>query len=313
MEKNSTTTLATYLEELSDASRPVSMTRLVNFSDLTPQCMDIFRQKWPGIPVKRRAEILVKLAELAEDNLELNFDRVFAACAGDPDAGVRLRAAEGLGESEDPAFVDTLVLLLENDEEARVRAAAACSLAEYSMMAELNRLRHSQGEKVASSLLAAATNKGEDIEVRRRALEAIGPVSSPEVKLAIREAYESNTPLLKVSAVYAMGQNSASEWLPMLLEELYNGSPEMRYEAATACGELGEAEAVPHLIPLIQDPDFEVQMASINALGKIGGEEAKKALQQCTRSEDPRLAEAARESLEYLEGEEDPLTFTFKS
>lgn len=288
---------------------PVSMGGLVNLSDLSAHEMAIFREKWPAVPARRRGEIMKKLVQLAEENFELNFDRVFAACTGDPEAAIRVRAAEGLGDSEDPAYIEALARLLENDDEVEVRVAAARFLAGYSMMAAHNRLRPRQVDRVAGSLLAAINNKGENIDVRRRALESAGPLCLPEVKSAMRDAYEGNIHLLRVSAIYAMGQNCDPQWLPLLLEELYSPNPESRYEAATACGELGQDEAVAHLAPLTRDPDFQVRMAAVDALGKIGGEESRETLKECARSDDPRMSEAAREALEHMEGDENPLSF----
>lgn len=310
MEKKST--LANYLEELKDPGRPVSISKLVNLSDMTPEGINLFRRNWLSISQKKRNEIVKRLVQLAEENFELNFDTVFSCCTTDPEAEVRVKAAEGLGESEDPAFIDTLIKLLENDGDPAVRASAASSLAKFSLMVELNRLRPRHANKIGEILLAVANKKGENIEVRRRALEAAGPLSLPDVKWAIREAYESNSSLLKISAIYAMGQNCDPIWLPTLVEELYNANPEIRYESASACGEIGEQEIVRYLIPLTRDPDHQVRLAALDALGKIGGNESKKALEECVRCGEPGISDTAAEALEYLEEVEDPLSFNFQ-
>ncbi len=134
-------TLATYLEGLKDGSKAVAMSGLVNLSDLTPQEISMFRQNWLSIGARRRIDIVTKLVQLAEDNFELNFEDVFACCAADPEGSVRAKAAEGLGESDSPAFVDVLLKLLENDDEATVRAAAASSLGGFCVDAEVARVR----------------------------------------------------------------------------------------------------------------------------------------------------------------------------
>ncbi|MBI4332500.1 MAG: HEAT repeat domain-containing protein [Chloroflexi bacterium] len=301
------------LDELKDSNRPVSISKLVNLSDLTPEEVKQFRKDWPAIGARKRTEVVKRLVQLAEDNFELNFDIVFSCCVADPEVDVRIRAAEGLGESEDPAFIETLIGLLENDDDPSVRATAASSLARFSEMAEINRLRPRHAERLGETLLAVATNKTEEIEVRRRALEALGPMSLPEVTWAIREAYESNSYPLKVGALYAMGQNCDPIWLPTLLEELHSSNAEIRYECVSACGEIGDEEAVPYLVPLTTDPDYQVRLAAVDALGKIGGEESRRALQECARCEDASLREAAAEALDSVAGDEDPLYLSFRT
>lgn len=305
-----TVTLATYLEGLKDGSKAVVTSGLVNLSDLTPEEISLLRQNWLSIGARKRNDIIKKLVQLAEENFELNFDNVFACCAADPEGSVRVKAAEGLGESDSPAFVDVLLRLLDNDDEASVRAAAASSLAGFCVKAEVARVKPRYADRLGETLLAVAGNKSEDIEVRRRALESAGALSLSEVKWAIREAYESASHVLKASAIYAMGKNCDPVWLPIVIEELSSDDPEIRYESATACGEIGEEEAVDHLIPMTGDTDLQVQLAAMDALAKIGGDVAKTALQECARSEDPRISDAAGEALQYLAAEEDPLSLT---
>jgi HEAT repeat protein len=187
------------------------------------------------------------------------------------------------------------------DDAEVVRVAAATALGKFAMLSELGKLRPYYAAKVRTALLAAIENREESIEVKRRALEAISPLSLPQVKQLIGDAYTSEDPKLKVSAIYAMGMNCDLVWLPILIEELSSADPEMRFEAARACGELEEEEAVPYLIPLTYDEDFEVKVAAIEALGQIGGKEAKQALRRLLDELDSRVCEAAEAALHELE------------
>ncbi len=76
--------LAVYLDEIKDPGKPVSMARLTNLSDLSPVETSLFGEAWSSIGTQRRLEILGKLLELAEENLELNFDNVFSSCVAGP-------------------------------------------------------------------------------------------------------------------------------------------------------------------------------------------------------------------------------------
>ena len=62
-----------YLVELRDPSKPVVMSKLAELSDLSPEEAEIFRREWPSIDVARRRQIVGRLAELAEDNFDLDF------------------------------------------------------------------------------------------------------------------------------------------------------------------------------------------------------------------------------------------------
>ncbi len=169
------------------------------------------------------------------------------------------------------------------------------------------KLGPSSSSRVSEALLAILADKSKPREVRRRALEAAAPLSLPEVKEAISEAYKSGDPKLKNSAIYAMGKSCDSVWMPVLIREMASPDPGTRFEAAGACGEICDPEAVPHLIRLTQDKDIEVQQAAILALGKIGGSKAKQHLLKCRNNPDEAISEAVEQALRQLEAEEDSL------
>lgn len=296
------------LEELARESRNLSSVRLAALSDLAAQDLARLQELWQGIPVGRRRKVLARLTELAEDNLELNFDAIFRHSLDDPDAEVRVLAIEGLAESEEPSLVDALLWRLQNDDAVKVRAAAAQALGRFALLAELNKLRPHYARRIEKGLLDILSDSGQPLEVRRRGLEAIAPFNQPGVTQLIHDAYHSQESGIRVSALYAMGRNCDPRWLPILIRELSSPDPEMRYEATIACGEMGEAEAVPHLAGVLRDDDAQVQEAAIQSLGKIGGNEARRLLHRLLASDELRLAAAAREALEEAEVAEDPFS-----
>jgi len=151
------------------------------------------------------------------------------------------------------------------------------------------------------------SDKKTPVEIRRRALESAAPLSLPQVKIAITEAYQSHNPRLRISSIYAMGKSCDPSWLPILTKELASVDTETRYESAGACGELEKETAVPHLIYLINDPDVDVQVATIQALGKIGGTKAKECLEQCLNNTSEAIRQAAEQALNELAMKENPL------
>ena len=289
-----------YLAELHDLDQPLLASKLAILSDLIPEEVRLLSESWPDIDAVRRRQVLHRLVELAEDNLELDFDGVFLACLDDEDGETRATAIEGLCECADQALIDHLTGLLMDDAEHAVREAAAVALGKFAMLAELGKLLPADARKVEEALLAAFNNVDEEDSVRCKVLEAIAPLSKPYVEDLIREAYHGSSRELRASALYAMGQNCNPSWLPILLTELHSPYPGLRFEAARACAELEAEEAVPRLVELLDDSDALVRMCAIDALGGTGGSEARAALQECLDSPDESVREAAQEALQEI-------------
>ena len=156
-------------------------------------------------------------------------------------------------------------------------------------------------EPIKGALLGTIYQGGEDIDVRRRAVESIAFLSEPGINEIIEAAYYDDDEKMRISAIFAMGRNADKAWHPRVLDELDNENSEIRFEAARACGELEISEAVPKLIMMIDEADdAEVQQMCVWALGRIGGQTAREALEACTESDNEALALAAEESLEEL-------------
>jgi len=293
--------LTRYLTELRDAARPVVPSGLTKLSDLSPEEVEEFREAWPGIEVARRRQVVNRLIELAEDDIALDFDPVFAACLDDPDGEVKAKAIEGLWYAEEPALIAAFIRLLVEDETEAVRAAAATGLGQFAYLAEVEEIPARYRREIEQALVAAFNREGEGAPVRRRALEAVSAVSSPVVDELIRQAYSSDSLDFRVSALFAMGRNYNPVWLPTVLKELTSPHPQLRFEAARASGELEAQEAVPTLVQMLCDSDIEVKLAAVTALGHIGGADAREALEGCLEGADEATREVAQEALEEMD------------
>ena len=304
--------LTEFLSELSDESEPLKYSRLLQLSGLSSDEALEFKGGWAGVPASRRQSVLDGLVELCQDNLDLDFSDVFKACLGDGDDEVRLKATQGLWESDDRTLIRPLIGLLGADPSGSVRAAAAMSLGRFAAIAQNGKLLSTDAERIRQALIAAVDGAEEDAEVSRRAIEAVAFFDHPEIDEMIRNAHGGGDQRLKQSSLYAMGQSSNGRWLPVLLDDLYDELPEICYEAASAAGNLGDESTAPQLIRLIQDEDAQVQLAAVKALGSVGGSLARQALKQCLKMEDEALEEAATEALSNLEFDDDPLGFRFE-
>ena len=301
--------LEEYLEELRDPKKPLLASKLSALSFLSADESSSLATAWPGIDVGRRRQILKRLLDLAEDNVEMNFDSVFITALKDEDGEARRLAVQGLWEYEGRDLIGVLIEMLKKDPEAGVRAEAALALGSFVLRAELQRLSAADSKRIEVALHAAVDDADEVVDVRARAVESVGTLSLPWVRGIIEGAYRSGERRLRLSAVHAMGRNCDPHWFSQVTEELASDDAEMRYEAATACAACCGESAVPHLQPLLEDEDPEVQEAAIAALGEIGGAEAKRALRDISKHPEPRVREAVTAALEEMDFNEDPLGF----
>ncbi len=298
--------------ELADPSKPVKHSDLTLFSGLSRSEASALMPSWRRIPAERRRQALERMAELAENDIEMDFTGAMRACLRDPDAGVRERAARGLWDSEDRALVRPLIDVLLKDESQAPRAAAATALTKFAEMAAEGKTSRRDGDRIRDALMSVIERGEDDLETRRRAIEAVACFNSDRVKAIIEDAYADSEALLRRSAIYAMGKSSDEIWMPTVMREMRSADPAMRFEAAAACGMLGDESAVPHLASMLDDDDREVQLAATRALGAIGGGAARTALARAVRLGDSALEEAAEEALAEIEFDENPIGFRFQ-
>jgi HEAT repeat protein len=290
------------LAQLGDSDRPLVHAELKILSTLGGEVLRLFWQAWCSYPVERRVEIVQALNSLSEDNLDLDFHPVLRACLSDSDAEVRVAAIAGLWEDESERTLDRLLALLEDDS-GGVRAAAAVALAPFAYRAELDELDARAGQRLLTVLLRVSGDPEQPLEVRRRAVEALGYfAASREAQAEVGRAYAHPERAMRESAILAMGRSMRPTWFPYIERELQSPAPALRYEAARAVGELAE-EGRPLLVallPLIDDDDTEVALAAIWALGQVGGPNAKRILERLARSNDSTRRQAASDALDEL-------------
>jgi HEAT repeat protein len=295
--------LSNYLESIGAPNHQLAMRDLKPLSDLDPGERSIFLKGWNAIPSPRRIEIMRAMVELAEDNVDLLFQRAMQWCLDDPDSAVRAAAIEGLWESDSPSVMRRMLELLRTDMSIEVREAAATGLSRFAYQAELGELDDADAELLRKSLLAMVRDQNQPLDVRRRALESAGYFASEaDVLLQIERAYTATEQELRESALVAMGRSMLPRWLPTIARELESRSPALRYEAARAAGEMADEgrPLVARVARLLGDSDTEVALAAIWALGQIGGEAARRVLREASKSESEARIQAANEALAEL-------------
>ncbi len=286
------------LADLADEKHPPSKQDLRALSDLSGKQLTQFADAWPKIPAARRLTIMNELGELAEEAFDLDIRVAGRAALNDVDGEVRASAIHNLWEDEDADLIPVFISTLTQDTSPEARAAAATALGQYVFLGELEELDETLAHNVEDTLLAVFAGT-DALEVRRRALEAIGFSGRSEAGMAIERAYHDGEEQLRVSALFAMGRSlKAERWGKAVIENLSHNIPRVRFEAARSAGELSLGDAVPALGELIRDVDPEVREVSIWALGEIGGDDARELLQKLLEeTDDVDLAEIIDDAL----------------
>jgi HEAT repeat protein len=253
---------------------------------------------WATSEPERRRWLASQLLASTEADFRVDFKALFLALLTDPDPEVRATAIEGLWEATDLALMERFATILQSDEDDRVRARAAMALGSFIERGQLGRIDPRLVQGPLDTLLEAACDEGEEVTVRRRAIESAGYAEDEAVAAAIEDAMVSSERALRAGAVRAMGNSADDVWSDSVLSELRGTDPEIVFEAARAAGELLLSEAVPDLIELADGLDREIQMEAIWALGEIGGTRARRALERLMSSgPDEDLEEALEDAL----------------
>lgn len=298
--KNAQAKFQRALEALRQPETSLTAETAYSLSDLDGDNLIAFQDLWDEMPVERRRSLISRLVETAEMNFELDFSAIIFPALDDSDFEVRLAAIEGILEDSPRRVIERLMQIAQDDPYTDVRAAAVQALGQFVLQGELGKLPAALNTRLQELVLALYRDSQEDLDVRRRALEAIGNCSRDGVLDMIRQAYNADDLMMRVSAVFAMGRTCDDVWQPQILEELSSDQPEMRYEAARAAGELELRPALPRLAELAYDDDRQIQEMAIWSLGEIGGKVSTKVLNDLAKlaenTNDEVLAEAVAEA-----------------
>ena len=281
-----TISFETVLDALFDEG-DVDITHLFRLSDMLPMEAEQFYLRWRDASAERREIIARHMADLSEENFEVEFGPTFAYMLADEFDGVRIAALDGLWDSEDAKVVRPIITLMESDPSLAVRHAAAKALAHFVLLGEWGQVSTLVRDRVVDALYEQYIARDTARAVRNAALEGLGASGDERIPALIEDAYESGDIDLQTSALFAMGNSADGRWLGTVLDELESPYADMRAEAARAAGGIGSSDAISLLAQLAYDEDSEVQVAAITALGKIGGDTAARILNNML--EDPEL------------------------
>ena len=279
----------------------VSVPLLYRLSDASPEDMERFWQRWPSVASERRRVIARHMADVAEEDFVVDFAPYFKRFLQDEAAPVKVAALDGVWDATDTTLIAPIIQLMQGDENVEVRTAAAAALAHYVLLSEWGELPSHISPSIVSALLAVYEAEDTAVSVKRATLEAMSPANHTRISQLIEDAYQSRLPEMRLSAVFAMGNNADTRWLPTILQELASPETEMRAEAARAAGLIGSSDSVEQLTALAQEDETDVALVAVTSLGQIGSEEAREILTALLDDEEyQELHEAIEEALEEL-------------
>ena len=291
------------LDLFADESRTISTQLIRTLSELEPAELELFKQAWPKLSAKRRLDIAKSLVFVAEEYPNYHFADIFKILMDDEDPQIRALALEGLWEEVDVKLVPKFMQRFQEEENIDVRAKLASLLGHAIRLSELEDIPDRYTKDVVTLLWDAFHHPREHLEVRRRALEGLSESSHPGVQRLIENAFYHDSPLMRSSALFAMGRTYDHRWIPFLLKGLEDDAPALRMESARALGTMDATKSLNQLISMLDnEKDQEVRLAILEALGQIGGEKAQKALEMTLESDNEAEASAAEDALEYIYG-----------
>ena len=260
----------------------------LNFlSNLTRGETRTFRETWPTLPTEQRRRLVQAMDERAREDLDLNFARALRVAVRDRDAGIRAAAIAALWEDRALDTLTAFLDVLERDEDATTRLAAAHALDPFAVAAAADDLPEAYANRVRETLLATATSSVEEAAVTRAATAAVGVFDDPRVFDVIEETYHAGSTADRLAALSAMGRSCNPRFLPTVQYDTEDDERDVRREATQALGEMGLSAGVPEVIARLDDEDRSVRLAAVMALGQIGDRESVRTLRE-HRADDPR-------------------------
>lgn len=293
--------IETTLNDLRDGEENNLVTANVFYglSGLQPEEVTALSAVWDSLSSDYRRHVVSELAEAAETNFDLDYEVLGQFTLNDDDEDVREAAIDLLWENNSLSVMARLIDMARNDEAVHVRAAAVSALGSFILWRELEELPLEETTPALDTALELLNDP--EVDVRRRALEAVANSSHEIVASAIEAAYKSDEHKLRVSAIFAMGRTADETWRDEVLAALQSDDAELRYEATRAAGELMLEDSIKYLRKVVLDDDREIKEVAIWSLGEIGGAEATKVLQRLLKdaenSEDEALIDAIEDAL----------------
>lgn len=242
------------------------------------------------------------------------------------DPRLRREAAIALGKLKHEAALSELLYMLEFDEDAGARAAAALALEELGKEAVPGLLKalHDSSAWVRRCAVRAVVGLcGDNETVAPLLIELIhdedanvfhgmvGTLKQLDSKAVLRKAVfletlkslQSCKVTTRANAAEALGILAEPEGASGLLEALHDVEAAVRRNAVKALSELGDEQVLPELLRALNDEDCSVRVWTARILGELGSKEAVPQLLEALHDVESDVHEVAVQALGKLRGE----------
>jgi len=171
---------------------------------------------------------------------------------------IQREAVNGLGRCGDERSVDTLLSILEDDDQQDIENEILAALAQIP-------------GRGLESLIARLKNQDSWPKNRRRAAKALGRVDSSEATRALGRALQDKEPEVRAEAARGLANQGAEQYLNALILLLRDPEHEVRKAIITAVATMientsGSKELQKQLLPMLTDPSSEVRTSLFNAM-----------------------------------------------
>ena len=262
---------------------------------------------WNEWQVKDVLETVIELVEVSETDRSLEFDALFRAATTFPSAEVRLACVRALSNGGSFNIANALIDVLERDESAELRAAAAEALHAFSEPSQSRNVSRSTLTRIADAL--RNTTDVDERSVRGKALGSLAAMRHEEVPDIIDTMFDEaiDDPVLMSDVLLAMGESGDRSWLPTIEDGFFSNNPNLRIAAVLAFANIAGDDDVQSLSEPFDDHSLEVQMATIQTLEQIGTPQAREMLSLAVSSSEPEVQQRAQAALDALKAEDDLL------
>lgn len=260
---------------------------------------------WNDWEVQNVLETVIKLREVADTDRSLEFDALFRAAITFPVAEVRLECVRALSDGGSVNIANALIGVLERDEAAQLRAAAATALNGFSDPSQSRNAPRSTLKRISDALLNATDI--DEPSVRGKALISLAAMRHEDAPDIIDTMFDEaiDNPVLMSDVLSAMGESGDRSWLPTIEDGFYSNNPNVRIAAVLAFGNIAGDDDIHRLSEPFDDHILEVQIATIQALEQVGTPQAREMLSLAVSNSEPEVQQFAQAALDTLKAEDD--------
>ncbi len=171
---------------------------------------------------------------------------------------VQREAVKGLGRCGEERAVDTLVSILEDEEQQDIENEILTALAQIP------------GRGI-EAIITRLKDQNSWPKSRRRAAKALGKIHSADATSALGRALQDMKPEVRTEAAMALAKQGAKQYLKALILLLRDPEQEVRKAVIKAVAVMienssGSEELQQQLLPMLTDPSSEVRAALFNAM-----------------------------------------------